>query len=278
LNRWTDTHAHLDSAKFEADREAVLQRAIEAQVVPIVTVGADLASSRAAVALAERFPGIYATVGVHPHKASCVDASAVDGLRDLASHPRVVAVGEVGLDYYYEFSPPSTQRQVFEMQLALASDLRKPVVIHLRDKRDRTDAYDHALGLLSSWAQDATLSKAQADSPVGVLHCFSGTREFALRALELGFCIGVDGPVTFPNARSLQSLVTDLPLDRLVLETDCPYLAPQARRGKRNEPSYLPYIGEKVAELKQLESCEVARATTANAEALFGLELESQGG
>jgi TatD DNase family protein len=266
--RWIETHAHLDSPKFEADRQAVILRAQEAGVSPIVTVGADLDSSRAAVALAEAHPGLYATVGVHPHSAKDVDASTLDALRDLAAHPRVVAVGEIGLDYYYEYSPREAQRAAFEALLALADEVGKPAVIHLRDKKDQQAAYEEALEVLSSWVGER--AAGPSGSP-GVLHCFSGSAAYARAVLELGFYLGVDGPVTFPNAQALQGLVAELPLERVLLETDCPYLAPQARRGRRNEPAYLPYIGEKVAQLQQVDVSHVAAVTAANAEALFGL-------
>jgi TatD DNase family protein len=275
--QWVDTHAHLDHGKYEDEQEAVIDRAREAGVWPIVTVGADLASSRAAVALAERTEGLYATVGVHPHEASSVDAGGMAALRELARHPRVVAVGEIGLDYFYEFSPRDAQRAAFEGQLALASEVGKPVVVHLRDKRGERGVYALAAQVLGEWAAAGgrsghgdALTRAEAGAP-GVLHCFSGSLEIGLEMIEAGFYLGVDGPVTYPNARALQAIVAELPLERLVLETDCPYLAPQARRGRRNEPAYLPWIGEKVAELQGVGVARVARVTSANAARLFGL-------
>ena len=292
LEQWVDTHAHLDSAKFDGDREAVIRRAREAGVWPVVTIGADLASSRAAVALAERYSGLYATVGVHPHSASSVEAGTLDALRELARHPRVVAVGEVGLDYYYEFSPREVQREVFEAQLALADEVGKPVAVHLRDQRGQMGVYALAVRVLSEWVSGRASRGGHGDAPTsverkasaaghrdapatvggaGVLHCFSGTLEVARAMIGLGFYLGVDGPVTYPNARALQAVVAALPLERLVLETDCPYLAPQARRGKRNEPGYLPYIGEKVAELHGVETTRVAKVTRKNAVRLFDL-------
>jgi len=276
---WVDTHAHLDDARFEGDREAVIERAQEAGVWPVVTIGADLASSRAAVALAERHPGLYATVGVHPHEAKSVNGSTLDALRELAAHPRVVAVGEIGLDSYYEFSPRETQRAVFEAQLALADEVGKPVVVHLRDKQGEMGVYRLAAEVLSAWVSRAGHRDAPptvGEGAAGVLHCFSGTLEVALEMIGLGFYLGVDGPVTYPNARALQAMVAGLPLERLVLETDCPYLAPQARRGKRNEPAYLPFVGEKVAELQQVEVERVAEVTCRNAARLFGLEVDAE--
>lgn len=265
--RWIDTHAHLDSPKFDADREAVIDRAREAGVWPIVTVGADLASSRAAVALAERYEGLYATVGVHPHEAKSVDGAVMEELRELARHARVVAVGEVGLDYYYEFSPREKQREAFEAQLALAGEVGKPAVVHLRDKRDETGAYELAGEMLAEWVAGG----AAGTRAPGVLHCYSGTLEMGRAMMELGFYLGVDGPVTYPNARGLQAMVAELPLERLLLETDCPYLAPQARRGRRNEPAFLPYVGETVAELHGVEVAWVAEVTSANAARVFGV-------
>jgi TatD DNase family protein len=274
--QWIDTHAHLDSPRFDADREAAIDRAQEAGVWPIVTVGADLASSRAAVALAEAHAGLYATVGVHPHAASTLDGAVLEELRALARHPRVVAVGEVGLDFYYEFSPREAQREAFEAQLALADEAGKPAVVHLRDKRGETGAYDLAAEMLSGWASGGRRKAlGEGGRAPGVLHCFSGTLAFGQAMVELGFYLGVDGPVTYPNAGALQASVAALPLERLLLETDCPYLAPQARRGKRNEPSLLPYIGQKVAALQGREASRVAEVTCENAARVFGLDVNA---
>ena len=246
-----------------------MERARASGVTSIVTMGVDLPSSRAAVSLAERYNQVRAAVGVQPNAASQVGADAVnESLSELLTHSRVVAVGEIGLDYYWDQSPRDVQQAVFEAQLALAREAGKPVVVHIRDQRGQTGAYDDALAILRVW-----LSGFPLDPSPGVLHCFSGTAEIARTALDLGFYLGVDGPVTYPNAsaRPLQALVAELPLDRLVLETDCPYLAPQARRGKRNEPAYLSYIGSQVAELKGVDVLDVARVTTANAQRLFRL-------
>jgi TatD DNase family protein len=188
----------------------------------------------------------------------------------------VVAVGEIGLDYYWDRWPREVQQAVFEAQLALAAEASKPVVVHIRDKNGQFGAYDDALAILHSWVSTLTVSRSsdlEAYRLPGVLHCFSGTSKAAQDALGLGFYLGVDGPVTYPNAnaRPLQSLVAELPIERILLETDCPYLAPQVRRGERNEPSYLPYIGAKIADLRGIDALEVAQATTASARRLFGL-------
>lgn len=268
-----DTHAHLDNPQFHKDRDAVIQRAFEAGVHPILTIGADVASSKAALEIARRDKGIWATAGIHPGSADN-DPGDLDMLRELIAAPEIVAVGEIGLDYYWDNNPSrNDQQRAFEAQLALAADFGKPVVIHIRDKggpqhgEGRTDAYDDTLALLRDW----TSAHRTIHQP-GVLHCFSGDLTFALDVLELGFFLGIDGPVTYPNAQDLRSVVAQVPLDRLLLETDCPYLAPQTRRGKRNEPAYLCYIAEKIAEVKGVSVEKVARITTANAKRLFGLE------
>ncbi len=264
--RWIETHAHLDDRRFDGDLTAVIERAAAAGVCQIITVGADLPSSRQAVSIAEAFPHVYATVGVHPHYAASVQRATLEELRRLATHPRVVAIGEIGLDFYRDLSPRDAQRAALESQLALAAEAGKPVVIHIRDRRGQSEAYEQAIATLRSWLAIHTISTLP-----GVLHCFSGRLEVAQEAIALGFYIGVDGPVTYPNARALQAMVAQLPLTRLLLETDCPYLTPQPRRGRRNEPAYLHYIGQKVAELQGCPVDRVARATTANARRLFNL-------
>lgn len=258
--RWVDTHAHLDDRKYQADQLEVIQRAMGAGVTTIINIGADLASSRASVKLAEGSPGLYATVGVHPHDAATVDRGALDELRRLAQHPRVVAIGEIGLDYYRDLSPRPQQREAFAAQLDLAASLGKPVVIHDRE------AHDETVGLLNEWARGGA-------SRAGVMHCFAGDLALARRVLDLGFYIGVDGPVTFNNARRLVELVRQLPADRLLLETDCPYLTPHPHRGRRNEPAYVPLIAQRIAEIKEVSLAWIASVTSANAARLFGLEV-----
>ena len=250
----------------------------------MIVVGYDLPSSRAAVELAEEHPGLWAAVGVHPHEAATLERDALGCLRGLAKRDRVVAVGETGLDFYRDLSPRDAQRAAFEAQLALATEVSKPVVIHIRDQRGETGAYDEALAILRSWTSNSLPPQppnhptiqppghpATKPSNLGVLHCFSGDLCVARAALRLGFYIGVDGPVTYPSAKALQALVGQLPLERLLLETDCPYLAPQPRRGRRNEPAYLPFIAQQVAELKGTDLQDVARVTTASAVRLFHL-------
>jgi len=254
-----DTHTHLDFPQFDGDREAVIARAREAGVTTIINVGADIESSLASVALAERYPFIYAAVGVHPHDASILDETTLAKLKELARHPKVVAIGEIGLDYYRNLSPRDVQRRVFRLQLKLALDVGKPVIIHDRD------AHREVLEILKEVAQ-------KADGRLtGVMHCFSGSPEMAREVLKLGFRISVAGPVTFKNARKLPQIVRELPLDRLLIETDCPYLAPHPYRGKRNEPAYVRLVAEAIAAIKGMPVEEIARATLQNALRLFGI-------
>lgn len=271
--RLIDTHAHLDSHKFDADRAAVLERAKATGVVGLVSVGADLPSSRRAVEIAAGDEAIYATVGIHPHDAKTLDGEALASLRELAQRPEVVAVGEIGLDFYRDLSPRDVQRRAFRAQLGWAAKLGKPVVIHDRD------AHDEVLEILADWARG--LGSGPLEGRVGVLHTFSGDVAMARRAIDLGFYISVSGPVTYKNAGQLPEVVRAVPLDRLLVETDCPYLAPHPYRGKRNEPAHVQWVAKRIAELKNRSFEEVAAATTVNAQHLFGLpnmEREEEAG
>lgn len=262
--RLIDTHAHLDFPQFDADREAVIQRAQAAGVELILNVGADLESSRAAVALAEEYDCLYAAVGVHPHEAKKLDGAALAALRRLATHPKVVAVGEIGLDFYRDLSPRDVQRRAFQAQLAWAGRLGKPVIIHDRE------AHDEVLSILTDWVA------ATPECRGGVFHCFSGDLAMARRAVALGFYLGVDGPITYQNARKLLEIVEWLPLDRLLIETDCPYLTPHPHRGERNEPAYVRLVAGRIAALKGIPVEELAEITRANASRLFGLREEER--
>ena len=260
-----DTHAHLDFPQFDADREPILERAALAGVAVIVNVGADLVSSQRAVALAGGHERIYAAVGVHPHDAKTLDGASLAELRKLATAPKVVAVGEIGLDYYRDLSPRPVQRRAFQAQLAWAAKLGKPVIIHDRD------AHQETLEVLGEWA--AGIKNSSLAGRLGVLHTFSGDLAMAEHAIELGFYISISGPVTYQNARQLPGIVRALPLERLLVETDCPYLAPEPYRGKRNEPAYVRLIGERIAALRGISMDELAEATTANAQRLFEFEV-----
>ncbi|MDI6906868.1 MAG: TatD family hydrolase [Thermoanaerobacterales bacterium] len=249
----TDTHAHLDDKKFAPDLHEVVRRAQEAGVTTILTVASGLSSASASVALAERFPFIWAAVGVHPHEAAAAPKDYLSRVADLARHPKVVAVGEIGLDYHYDFSPRPVQREVFQAQMELAHELGRPVIVHSREAGEDT------LAILR-----------EAGHGRGVMHCFSGDRAMAGECLDLGYHISFAGVITFPRSEALRQVAASVPLDRLLVETDCPYLAPVPKRGRRNEPAFVVYTARAVAELRGMTLDELAARTTANARALFG--------
>jgi TatD DNase family protein len=249
-----DAHCHLDDEQFANDLDAVIARAADTGVKSIVTAGADVSSSRAAVALAEKYAGVYAVAGVHPEHAATFDDKALEAIRDLAQHRKVIGIGEIGLDFYWENNPPrEMQASAFVTQMNLAQELGKPVVIHDRD------AHTELIEIL----------QRRKGKPRGVLHCFSGDLEMARRAIDLGYYISFAGNVTFKNARHLQEIARAVPLERIIIETDSPYLSPQ--RGKRNEPANVVMICSKIAELKDSAISLVAETTTHNIQLLFGL-------
>lgn len=252
---FVDTHAHLDDRQFNDDRAEAIQRSFAADVRCIITVGTDLGSSRAAIALAQQYGSIYAAVGVHPHDAAQVGSDTLQKLLQYARDDRVVAIGEIGLDFYRNLSPHDRQKETFVAQLELARQVNKPVIIHDRDAHAETMAILRDKG--RNWR--------------GVLHCFSGDREMALEAIQMGLYISFAGPVTFDNARRLQELARELPLERMLIETDCPYLAPQPHRAQRNEPGYVRWVAAKIAALRGMPLERVAEVTTDNARQLFGL-------
>ena len=252
-----DTHCHLDMSAYAADFEAVLSRAPAAGGSRIISVGIDLASSRRAIGLAEQHAGIYATVGVHPHNVAELGAGDYAELRGLCAHPKVVAYGEIGLDYVKNYAPVALQKEHFIRQVALAKELQLPLVVHDRE------AHEDIMEILEG---------AGPFPAGGVMHCFSGDGVFARRVLALGFHISIPGVVTFAKAEMLQEAVREIPLASLILETDGPFLAPVPYRGKRNEPRLLLFTAQKVAELKGISLEEVARQTTINAVQLFALE------
>lgn len=254
-----DTHCHLDFAQFDTDRDRVLERAVAAGVSVLINPGADLESSRRAVTLAGRYECVFAAVGVHPHAAATLDDAALDELRQLAAHPRVVAIGEIGLDYYRDLSPRSQQQVALVRQLELAVDLALPIIIHQRE------AADDVMTALRRWRGMAV------DAPRGVLHAFSGDLAMAREAIGLGFCLGIAGPVTFQNARQLPEIIPQLPVDCLVIETDAPYLTPHPHRGQRNEPAYLPLVAHRVAGLMHQPLERLVHQLTTTACRLFRL-------
>ena len=249
-----DTHAHLHFPEYAADLPDVLARARAAGVRRMLTIGTDVETSRAAVALAGREPDVWAAVGIHPHDAASADDTALAELERLAGVARVVAIGETGLDFFRDLSPRAAQARAFRAQLALARRLGKPVVVHCRDA--------HAETL-------AILAEARVGDTGGIMHCFSGDLDVARRCLDLGLLISLAGPVTYPKARALPDVARAVPADRLVIETDCPFLPPQPHRGKRNEPAYLTITAARVAELRGEPLEDLAARTTANARALL---------
>ena len=255
-----DSHTHIDMREFDADRDRVLQRAREAGVAAVIDIGIDVASSEAAIALAEKHSDVFATVGIHPHDASKVTDAAIGRLEVLAKHPKVVAIGETGLDFYRNRSSKEAQIDVFKRHLDLAAKAGLPVVIHSRNAKD--EVFD----ILSEWVAGVKV----ANRPVGVLHCFSGDAELGKKYIDMGFLLSFAGPVTYPKS-SAASVAKEISLGKMLIETDCPFLTPQAHRGKRNEPSYVSYVASKIAEEKGISSDSVAEITSANAIRLFRL-------
>jgi TatD DNase family protein len=248
-----DSHAHLQRTSFDRDREKVLVRAREACVDYIVNIGFDLNDCTKGVKLAEQHEGLYATVGIHPHNAVQLDQNVLNKLRELSENPKVVAIGEIGLDYYRDLSPREAQKKAFEAQLLLAKELNLPVVIHDRE------AHKDVLEIISRFR-----GKIE-----GIMHCFSGSKEMAEQCIRSGFLVSFAGNVTYPNAHKLHKTAKWIDLKKILLETDSPWLAPQDMRGKRNEPSFLPLTAKKIASLKGICMDELAAATTKNAEAIF---------
>ncbi len=253
-----DTHVHLDDIRYDADRDAVFQRAEEAGVEAFITIGCDVSTSTSAVKLATERPNVYATVGVHPHEVKRIEPPWYDELRQLAQHPKVVAFGEVGLDYHYDHSPREIQRQQFRQQITIAKSLNLPLVIHTREAQEDTMTI---------------LREEQAKTVGGVFHCFSGDPWLAKEALDLGFYLSFSGIITFRNASLLRDIIRTVPDDRILIETDAPYLTPVPFRGKRNESAYVTYVAQQVAEVKFGDSptgiSEVSALTTTNAKRLF---------
>ena len=249
-----DTHAHLNDGAFKRDRRQAIERARRAGVSTIINVGYDLATSRLAIDLAEQHDGLYATVGLHPHDAKDLSPELLAELKALCTHSKVVAVGETGLDFYRDLSPRPKQGDAFRRLIGLARDVNLPLVIHDRD------AHEEVLSILQ---------EEGAAEIGGVLHCYSGGLAWLDEALKLGFAIGIDGPVTYTNADELRSVATSVPLDRLLLETDCPWLTPKSRGRERNEPAFLTDIAARIGELRGMSVPDLAAATAANSLCTF---------
>jgi TatD DNase family protein len=267
----TDTHCHLDINWYDEDRLVVLERAARAGVGRILIPGLTGTSSQDAVLLAESQAIIYAAVGVHPNDARTWNTQTRNALRQLAASRKVVAIGEIGLDYYRERAAHDWQQRVLDEQLVMAAELKLPVIIHLREVEDGADgpAAADLMKTLEIWIASLRSEKNSLSERPGVLHSFSGSMETAQQAIRLGFYIGVTGPVTFKNAVKRQEVVAGLPLERILIETDAPFLTPVPYRGQRNEPAYVKYVAEKIAGLHSRSQEEVAAVTTANAKRLF---------
>lgn len=252
-----DTHAHLNDAKFDVDREAVIERAQEKyNVSRVINVGYNRETIPPCLELAETYDFIYAAVGWHPHDAKNMREEDLTWLGELAAHEKVVALGEMGLDYYWDNSPRDVQAEVFRRQIALAKEVNLPIIIHDRD------AHEDVVHILR---------ETHAEEVGGVMHCFGGDWDIAKACLDLGFYIGLGGPVTFKKAEDVREIARKAPIDRLLIETDCPYLAPEPKRGKRNETGYVYYVAEKIAEIRGISSEQLAAQTTENACRLFNL-------
>ncbi len=257
-----DTHCHINFDAYDPDRAEVIQRAAEAGVTSLINPAIDLATSQAILNLTIQFDDLYAAVGIHPNSTADFNLGMIDALATMAVHPRVVAIGEIGLDYYWRESPREKQFEALEAQLDLAARLGLPVIIHNRDSSE------DVMRFLEGWV--AHLPGALRERP-GVMHSFSGSQSIAERALAVGFYLGFTGPITYKNADSLRSIASAVPVERILVETDGPFLTPVPHRGKRNEPAYIPLIADRLAALHQMTSAEFSVQTTANARQLFNL-------
>ena len=262
--RLVDTHCHIHDAAFGEDAAAAVARAHGAGVELILTLGENAANSRDAIALAERCDGVLAAAGVHPHDAKDATDADLRAIEEMCAHPRVAAIGEIGLDYYRNLSPREDQRRVFRACLEIAGRVSKPVAVHARD------AHDDVEPMLAAWSREMS-GQLPDGRPLGVLHYFSGDAALAARYADVGFLISIHTSVTHPKAQQLRDVARAIPLDRLVLETDSPFGAPQAYRGKRNEPAYVGEAARAVGDARGIEAGEVAARTTDNALRLLGI-------
>lgn len=253
-----DTHAHLDDPQFKEDQEQVIARAREAGLELIVNVGYNVASAKRTVQLIRKYEFIYGTVGMHPHDAKDLDGAALQELKKLAAESKIVGVGEIGLDYYWNHSPRDVQQRVFRRMLDFAREVKLPVVVH--DREAHEDIF-------------RILKEEKAHQVGGIMHCYSGSWPLAKEAISMGFFISIAGPVTFHNARKTLEVVKEIPLEHLLIETDSPYLAPVPFRGKRNEPAYVVKVAETIAHIKGLPVEEVGRITAENGRRAFRIRI-----
>ena len=266
-----DSHAHLTSKQFDDDRDEVIQRALAAGVERIINPGTDLDDSRKAVELAEKYEGIYACVGFHPHDAKKADDRSLQEIEELSKHPKVVAIGEIGLDYHYDFSPRDVQKSIFKAQIEIARRMDLPIVIHTRESNEDTvSIVEESVTMHQGWRDASTPPYSRFPAPKGVFHCFSGDSALAWKLINLGLYVSLPGIVTFKNAGLAEEVASTVSVEHFLLETDSPYLAPVPHRGKRNEPANIPLIAEKIATLQGLSIEDVARATSHSVHRLFG--------
>jgi TatD DNase family protein len=249
-----DSHAHYDDERFDKDRHEVISMAHRDGVACILNASSDMASIKESISLSREYPFIYAAVGIHPHSVSDMDENTVSKIADFAGNPKVVAIGEIGLDYYYDYSPRELQKKWFARQINLARELKLPIIVHSRD------AHEDTLRLIKDEA---------AKDVGGVFHCYTGSVEMARELLDLNFYIGVGGAVTFKNARKLLDVVRFIPEDRLLIETDCPYMTPEPYRGMRNDSRYVRLVAQKIAELRNIPFDRIVEITAKNARTLF---------
>ena len=250
-----DTHAHLNDPAFDPDREELLAGLAEKGIGLVMNAGCSLESSRDIVAMTERWPWLYGSVGSHPNSADEVNEDVIEEYRKLCRHEKIKAIGEIGLDYYYEDIPREIQKNAFRMQMALAKELDMPVIVHERE------AHDDGMRIVKEFP-----------GVTGVFHCYSGSAEMARQLVNMGWYIGFTGVLTFKNARKAVETAASIPLDRIVLETDCPFMAPEPFRGKRNDPGYLPKMAEKLAQIRGISVEEAISATTENAKRLYRIQ------
>jgi TatD DNase family protein len=253
-----DTHVHLNDEQYNEDVNEVIERAQQEGVSHMVVVGFDRKTIEKAMSLIEEYEFLYAAIGWHPVDAIDMEEEDLNWIEELSSHPKVVALGEMGLDYHWDKSPHEIQKEVFRKQIRLAKRVKLPIVIHNREATQ--DIVD-------------ILREEDAQEVGGIMHCFSGSAEIAKECVDMNFYISLGGPVTFKNAKKPKDVAKEIPLDRLLIETDCPYLAPHPHRGKRNEPAYVKLVAEQIAEIKEISIEEVARKTTDNAKRLFRISI-----
>jgi len=252
-----DSHAHYDDKRFEEDYEEVILNAFSSGVKYILNAGSDIATSKKSIKLAEKFDFVYAAVGVHPHEVEKLSNTEYEELKKLCNHKKVVAIGEIGLDYYYDHSPREVQRYWFDKQIELGKEFNLPLIIHNRDSHE---------DIMNIIRRHTPYAKP------GVLHCFTGSWEMAKELLNFGFYISFGGPITFKNAKKAIEIIEKMPEDRLLIETDCPYLTPEPYRGRRNDSSYVLFVAKRISEIRKISVEEAAKITTENTKRLFGIE------